>query len=374
MEVIQIACITLYECGKYMFTGKFNHKSFWYKCIWVNPIYTKLFQAIAAKYSIHAGVHTIPYTSDEIVYPVGVLEPKIIGTGLISIVFEGVYDGQTVVVKTKRKNIEHRIHDSLASMRRIISWIHWIHAVPVLTSAYEEIVDIFKEQLDYCQEAVNQKKFKTLFMQHQGIHIPTILDCSNSQIIMTKLENIPLELLSSDEKRASALQLTDLIVHSLFNGLVHLDLHIGNILFSSYNIGIIDFGCMIQLTNQERDLLIDLLKAFVLLDFHLAAKHTMEFIEPIAVIQTLSPEIILDIQSFIIHTYLRATCIDHCFSVYDLIEISTKLRKYNLSLSPLFSKMAISLHSIETVLTQVSATPSDIMMQAVLTMLNIDSD
>lgn len=373
MEVLQLTCIALYEGVKYLFTGKFNHDAFWYRCIHVNPIYTKFFQAVAAKYNIHAAVHTIPYTTDEIVYPVGVATTNIIGAGLISIVFEGIYEDQHVVVKTKRKNIDRRIYNGLASIHRMISFTQWFCTIPTIVSAYEEISELFLMHLDYCQESENHANYKKIFANHK-IHIPSIIACTDSQIIMTKIDHIPLSSLSQDEKRRAALQLTDLIVHSLFNGFIHCDLHVANILFSQDNIGIIDFGCMVQITELERSIFIDLFKTFVVLDFQSATTHTMQFVGPTSIMDTLSPEIIADIRAFIIHTYLRATCIDHCFSVYDLIEITTKLRKHGLFLSPLFSKIAVSLFSIENVLSQLSATPSDIMIQTVLSILETESE
>ena len=164
--------------------------------------------------------------------------------------------------------------------------------------------------------------------------------------------------------------LTDLIVHSLFKGFIHADLHAGNILFNTDSIGVIDFGFMIQLTPQERDLFVEIFKAFVLLDFQKAAIQTMKFVEPVSILESLPATILEDIHKFIIHTYKVATQVNHCFSAYDMVEITNKLKPHGLFLSPLFSKMAVSLHSVESVLTKLSASPSDVMIHTILSIVS----
>jgi predicted unusual protein kinase regulating ubiquinone biosynthesis (AarF/ABC1/UbiB family) len=365
MEIFKILCISLYEGGKYIVTGKFDYESFWYKCIRVNIIYTKFFQAIA----INNVVHNIPYIEDEIMYP-SVPFSKIVGSGLISIIFEGTVDGKTVIIKTKRKNIENRVCNSLYSIYKVLSVLNWFYSIPSLTIAYHEIKDIFLTQLDFCQEGENHTKFKSLFINHPSINIPTLIECTKDQIIMTKVEGVLLNSLSYDQKQRCIGHLTDLIIHSLFKGFIHGDLHAGNILFDVNSIGIIDFGFMIQLTTKERDLFVDIFKSFVLLEFQKAAIQTMEFVEPKSILDSLSPDIRIDIQHFIIHTYKVATQVNHCFSAYDMVEITNKLTPHGLCLSPLFSKMAISLHSVESVLAALSASPSDVMIHTVLSMVS----
>jgi predicted unusual protein kinase regulating ubiquinone biosynthesis (AarF/ABC1/UbiB family) len=365
MEIFKLLGISLYEGVKYLFTGKFDTELFWYKCIRVNIIYTKFFQAIA----VH-NIHTIPYTEDEIIYPT-IPYTKIIGSGLIAILFEGSTDGvNTVIIKTKRKNIDQRVVNGLRSIYRVLSVINWFYSIPFLIKSYHEVRDLFLTQLDFCQEVENQTKFKSLFTDHPSIQIPTLITCTKDEIIMTKLEGIPLESLTVEQKQMSIHLLTDLIVHSLFSGFIHADLHAGNILFMPDRIGIIDFGCMVQLTPQERDLFIDIFKSFVLLDFQNAARQTMKFVEPV---ENLDPVTIADIHKFIIHIYKVATQVNHCYSVYDIFEINTKLKQHGLFFSPLFSKMAVSLHSVEHVLTKLSASPSDAMIHTVLSIVSSKS-
>ena len=365
MECFKILCISLYEGVKCVVNGKFDYESFWYKCIRVNIIYTKFFQAIALQNN-----HIIPYTEEEVIYPTDLSVHKIIGSGLISIIFEGTKDGIPIIIKTKRKNIEQRVCNSLSSIYRILSIINWVYSIPCLTTAYHEIRDIFITQLDFCQEVENHNKFKSLFINHPSIHIPTIIEYTQNEITMVKLDGIPLENLSDDQKQRCIRHLTDLIVHSLFKGFIHADLHAGNILFHSDSIGVIDFGFMVQLTTQERDLFVEIFKAFVLLDFQKASEQTMKFVEPVSTLESLPPSVIIDIHKFIIHTYNVATQVNHCFSAYDMVEITNKLKPHGLFLSPLFSKMAISLHSVESVLTKLSASPSDVMIHTVLSIIS----
>jgi hypothetical protein len=104
MELIHIMGIGVTECIKGLYHRKFDTLSFWNKCMQTNIIYTKFFQSLALNYEIHVEINHIPYDESELLYPTDIQVSKVIGTGLISIVFDGeLASGERVVVKTKRK-------------------------------------------------------------------------------------------------------------------------------------------------------------------------------------------------------------------------------------------------------------------------------
>ena len=372
MEVIQLAWIATYEFGKYVFTRKFDIESFWTKCIRVNIVYTKFFQAIASKYNLHSSVHNIPYTEDEMDIPLDVNVGKVIGSGLISIVFEGVRNGQPIVIKTKRRNIDRRVSDNILAIHRMIDWIDWIYPIPTISDALLEISEVFYTQLDFRKEVENHKRFQAMFAKKKYAVFPILIEeeCNAKQIVMTRLDGEPLARRSYEQKKLYASHLTDLLMQSLLvDGFVHADLHIGNLIFQEKTIGVIDFGLMIELSKEEKIILTDIIQAFAMQDFDNAAIYTFRMIGPDDRKKELSDEVLEDLHAFIIHNLKRAVQVHHSFRVCDVMEMNQKLRVHGLTLSPLFSKIMMALHSVESVLTQLSTNSADVMLQVALTLL-----
>jgi ubiquinone biosynthesis protein len=232
--------------------------------------------------------------------------------------------------------------------------------------------DVFYSQLDFCQEVENHKRFQTMFAQKPYIVFPTLIeeDCTPNQIVMTRLTGDPLASCSMDQKRMYANQLTDLLMQSLMvDGFVHADLHVGNLLFQETALGVIDFGLMIELTDEEKTIFTDMISAFAMQDFDNAAIYTFRLIGPDDRKRDLPDEILEDLHAFIIHSFKRAVQVNHSFRVCDVMEMNQKLRLHKLVLSPVFSKIMMALHSVESVLTQLSTTPADIMLQVALTLI-----
>ena len=368
MEVIQLAWIAAYEFGKYAFTRKFDMESFWAKCIRVNLVYTKFFQAIASKYNLHSAVHNIPYTEDEMKIPEFAVG-EVIGSGLISIVFEGQIHGQSVVIKTKRRNIDQRVTKNILAIHKWVEWIHWVYPIPTLCDALNEITEVFYTQLDFHKEVENHKRFQAMFTKPI---CPILLEdlCTSDQIVMTRLTGGPLALCSPEQKKLYSSQLTDIILQSLLvGGFVHADLHVGNLIFQEKSLAVIDFGLMISLTEEEKKNMTDIIQAFAVQDFDNAAIYTFRLIGPNDRKNELPDAVLEDLHAFIIHTFKRAVQVHQTFQVGDVFEMNQKLRVHGLTLSPLFSKIMMALHSVESVLTQLSTNPADIMLQVALTLL-----
>jgi predicted unusual protein kinase regulating ubiquinone biosynthesis (AarF/ABC1/UbiB family) len=370
MEILQISSIFLCESAKYVYSRKFDTESFWHKCIGVNIIYTKFFQAIAAKYNIHGAVHTIPYTPDEMITPT-IAVSKVIGSGLISIVYEGVLNDKPVVVKTKRKNIRERVTKSLHKINTFLSYINYVYKIPTLLRTYQEVYESFYTQLDFSQEVMNHKRFQTIVPSCIEIPILYESECTEDQIVMSKLDGIPLSSLTSLQKEKTISYLAHLIVRNLtIDGFIHGDLHSGNILFQENSVGIIDFGYMIAFTKEEKNAFFEMMKHFILNDFTQASSYTMEFIHPYTIKLLLTEKEKKDIRDYIIHVYQKATSVHHCFQANDIMEMNQKLNQYNLYFSPLFYKLIVSLHAIEKVLNELSMNPSDIILYAMTSILS----
>jgi ubiquinone biosynthesis protein len=372
MELFHICGIGITECIKGLYYRKFDTLSFWNRCMKVNLIYTKFFQSVALNYDIHVEIHHIPYEEWELTYPTDMGVTHVIGSGLISIVFEGLLpSGQPVVVKTKRKHIAARVDKSLRVLRRMLATVNWVCPIPSLMEAYHEISENFNAQLNFVKEFNNHQRFYEMFKECEYIKVPQLFpsECTEDRIVMTKMEGVPIHELTEEQKEKSISRLARLIVQCLVHhGLLHADLHAGNIMFNEDYVGILDFGFMISITQEEVTVLSQLFKAFALDNYREAAKHTMHFIQPL---DTLTPEQIEDIQDFIIHIYQKVTAVDKLFHIYDILQIMKKIRMYGLHMSNTFYNMGLGLISIDSVLKKLSKSSCDFIIGATVEVLSL---
>ena len=338
----------------------------------MNLVYNKFFKSNSSKYNLHSAIHNIPYTVDEIDIPLDVTVGSVIGSGLISIVFEGTKDGMPIVIKTKRRNIDRRITENLLAVHRMVEWINWVYPIPILSDALDEISVIFYTQLDFTREVANHKRFQEMFKNNTRLVIPRLIeeDCTPNQIVMSRLTGIPLSECSQTQKQLYANQLTEILLQSLLvDGFVHADLHAGNLMFQEKTLGILDFGLMFELTEKEKQIMSDLIHSFAIQDFDNAATYTFRLIGPDDRKKELPDAVLEDLHSFIIHVFKRAVQVHHSFRVGDVMEMNQKFRKHGMSLTPLFDRIIMALHSVESVLTQLSPNPAELMMQVALSVL-----
>jgi len=338
----------------------------------VNIIYAKFFQVAALNYNLHIEIHKIPYREDELDYPTDIQVTHVIGSGLISIVFEGITStGQCVVIKTKRKHIEQRIRKSLATLYWILTWMNWMYPMDWVMDSYQKIVEEFTYQLDFVKEYENHQRWYEMFKSNDHIKIPQLYpsECSEHRIVMEKLEGIPIDKLTCEQKTKCVTWLSKMVIQSLIvHGFVHADLHSGNIMFNHDHIGIIDFGYMISITKEEVDMFSHLFKDFAMENFDSAADQLMNWVSPL---ENILPYQMDDIKDFVVHIYQKSTDIDKTFRIHDILQIITKLRMYNLKISPTFYAMGVALTAIDSVLHHLSSSPSDFIINAIIEILSL---
>lgn len=330
-----------------------NAQRFWHRCMEVDVLYTKFFQSISGEH-LYSSVHTIPYKSEEFQPTLPV--KQVIGSGFISIVYESEWDEKTVVVKTKRKGIETKIQSSISNLQWYLSTINRWYKIPTLLLAFEEIKQGLLVQLDYVQEVKNHKHFQSV-CDYSYIRTPSLFEseCNENQIVMTKLEGVSISSLTKDELQKQVWNLTEMMVHMLTQkGCVHGDLHLGNMMFQPDSLGILDFGFIIVLSKEEREHMFELVKGLLLHDYLTAAEHTLSFLEG-----ELTPAQKENVLVYIIHVYQKSMELNHCFSVYNIYELNTKLSKYNTRFHTLFYKIIMALHSVETLVCKLS-NPDDL--------------
>jgi predicted unusual protein kinase regulating ubiquinone biosynthesis (AarF/ABC1/UbiB family) len=344
MDIIRIVGVCISECPYYFLSSNYDYSRFWKKCIQINILYTKLLQSIAVHYINHKNFNyhfnDIPYTTNEIPTLDHVESLKVIGSGMISIVFEGkTKNNEVCIIKAKRNNIDEKINKGLQQINIIIQWLNYLPFFKKynLLFIFEQFKTIIQEQLQFDKEIENHKKYKKNVSYNSNIVIPDLYEeyCSPSQIVMTKLEgtHYTKDIQENKEKKEKCLKIfIELIIKNfILDGFIHSDFHPGNVLFIDNKIGILDFGLMITLNNEDKTNMFQLLQLLSLNKYvdaiHLIFNH---FIEPETIKQQLSVNDIQNLKSQIINVYLHAYNNNKIFSCNDVYQIIKITNTYNL--------------------------------------------
>lgn len=375
MEGFKILGIGIHEYGRSLWNRRFDTKSFWVRCMKVNVIYAKFFQAAALHYGLADEVHVIPYEEDELVYP-EIPVKNVIGSGLISIVFEGELEGVPVVIKTKRKNIEQRITATLASLESWILCFHRIVSCPIFLESYRDVSANFKQQLDFVSEYKNQVKFTELYQELPFLRIPKLYPnlCNENQLVMTKLEGVAIQDLTEEEKMQTVRWMAKMCVHGTMKcGYTHSDLHAGNLIFGRDFLGIIDYGFMLDLNETDKMIIYNIFKEFALDNLEEACAYTLKLTCPANALEELSIEGVQDITKFIIDIYRESLSQNKFFTVYDMIKMNKKLNHYGLTLSSTFYNSIVGLNTTDSVLQAMSINSMDFIICSTLEFLENES-
>ncbi len=269
-----------------------------------NPYYVKLLQwGILDKYDddeeladyLRDFINKVPYNISDI--NVDVLENAIdyansIGkklvihdietphnSGTISVVFKGTLDNKNVIIKLKRPNIQDTIEKCISNilfftdiMDTINYYIYGKKNISVGNLVlYNK--DALINQCDFTKEVDNILLFGEKYKKSKRIIIPTVFQeftsNNNNIIIMDYLDGKTMfEITDYNEITEYSYIFNALVVNTFMTKrIVHMDLHIGNILFmrddnGTPKIGIIDFGMIHALTRWEGKFFIKALEYF----------------------------------------------------------------------------------------------------------------
>lgn len=128
---------------------------------------------------------------------------------------------------------------------------------------FDEIHRMLKLETDYVQEADNMRKMAALFRPGDGIVIPNVYEKYSTQRVLTMdfLPGVHLhEFLAADPmqpvRNAFGTKIYRSWTRMYYAGFNHADPHPGNYLFmNDGRLGLLDFGCVQHLSDDERDVL-----------------------------------------------------------------------------------------------------------------------
>ncbi len=149
-------------------------------------------------------------------------------------------DGENVVIKIQRPNIEAIVQTDLAALRTVAPWVmryERIRKRADVPALMEEFAETLWEELDYIQEVRNVKLFTKLFADKKNVYVPKVYEelCSERAIVLENVENPKINNIEAiraagiDETKVAD-ELIEVYLYQLFtHGIYHADPHPGNV-------------------------------------------------------------------------------------------------------------------------------------------------
>lgn len=178
-----------------------------------------------------------------------------IGAASIGQVYKATLkDGQVVIVKVRRPNIEKTVEEDLEILFDISVFLEkrfeWARAYGIV-DIVEEFSDTLKREMDFSREGRNADRFRKIFNNSDNVYIPEVYWKYTTSKVLTvefidgvKISDIEtLKKLNLDTK-ALAKNLANIYLDQILKfGFFHADPHPGNIvILKDGRIGLLDFG------------------------------------------------------------------------------------------------------------------------------------
>lgn len=164
-------------------------------------------------------------------------------------------DGTDVAVKIQRPGVERRIIGDCAILA---FWAKCLHVLPSirplsLPGAVGEFAHSLEGQLDFRQEALNNRRFAANFAGVEGIGVPRVEDAWSTGRVLTMefidgVKGSQPEKVGGDRPRLARLGANAILKMIFVDGFVHADLHPGNIILTSDGrVVMIDLGMVAEI-------------------------------------------------------------------------------------------------------------------------------
>jgi hypothetical protein len=177
-------------------------------------------------------------------------EPAHAGTVSLVFLMTDPVSGKRYVAKVLRSGIRERLEQSLSEAWMLAQVVAWMGNVSIATAqrGIETIFDSLLQQTDVDAEAEACRRFGAACQHIDGVVIPQpVAVVSGTMLVLEHFDGVPLHELpaSSPHRDAYARALIKaVLIPILLHGMVHADLHAGNVLFRESDgvVAIIDFG------------------------------------------------------------------------------------------------------------------------------------
>ncbi|MBV9277427.1 MAG: AarF/ABC1/UbiB kinase family protein [Candidatus Eremiobacteraeota bacterium] len=182
-----------------------------------------------------------------------------------------LHDGREVVVKVRKPGVRAIVERDLEILNQLAeSSEKYFPDLADLDMAgiVEEFGDTLRAELDYTREARNIRLFRSFFEDDKGFRLPEVIpQLSTAHVLtMTRVGGARASeagTLSKQRRETAAQRIARFVLEpALLHGIFHADPHPGNILiFEDGAIGVIDFGMVGTLSDENRRRIADILMA-----------------------------------------------------------------------------------------------------------------
>jgi len=200
------------------------------------------------------------------------IDPVPLAAGSIAQVHRGVLpNGEEVAIKVLRPNIRARVRRDA----KLLLWLaHVAHAVSPRAKAADVIghvrslVGAIIAQTDLTYEAQNYERFRADFACDHSIAFPRVLRATRDVLVMELVTGVPIEAVAPKHAVRVSRAVRDAFLAMCFeHGLVHADLHPGNILVRADGVVVLlDVGLVKALSREAIDMVVDLARCMVVGD------------------------------------------------------------------------------------------------------------
>ena len=190
-------------------------------------------------------------------------------------VYSAKVNGQAVVIKVKRTDIERTVEEDLKVLKKILPVVLKFVDPNLRFSAngmLTQFIETIHEEMDYTLESSNLKKIKENISHFDNVIVPSVYDNHSSKNVLT-MEYVPgIKITNVEALEAKGIDRQKLVidVHKVFftmllrNSIFHADPHPGNIsVADDGSLILYDYGMVGRLDNETRLRLIRLYLALV---------------------------------------------------------------------------------------------------------------
>lgn len=254
----------------------------------MNIVHVKIFQSLCLdknllyeneKEYLIKYTDSVPFTSEDINYDIiDTLETNYdikfdsytaVNSGVVSLVFTGMYNNERVVIKILKNNIQQRLNIAFEDVELLIKTANVFSFIRKLNlkKSFIDNKELLIEQTNFIKETENIEIFKRKIQNYKEYIIPfcykEITLTHNNVIVMENIKNLVYNDIKNYNKTIKnefgKLILKFGLISVLFTSAVHCDLHIGNVFFyineddddkPKFQLGIIDFG-IVTYPNRE---------------------------------------------------------------------------------------------------------------------------